>query len=106
MDSECNPQKVEFLYIYILLIATLRQPRRTVTLFLLQKSKPACNEDDGERMVHCSHGAAGHDEKAKATCGEHRCIGRLAWHIGQADQTSLQTLSSMHWQVGLVYRSG
>ena len=23
----------------------------------------------------------------------HRCIGRLAWHIGQADQTSLQTLS-------------
>ena len=32
------------------------------------KSKPACNEDDGERMAHCSHGAAGHDEKAKATC--------------------------------------
>ena len=31
------------------------------------KSKPACNEDDGERMAHCSHGAAGHDEKAKAT---------------------------------------
>jgi hypothetical protein len=24
-------------------------------------------------------------------------IGRLAWHIGQADQTSLQTQSSMHW---------
>ena len=23
----------------------------------------------------------------------HRCIGRLAWYIGQADQTSLQTLS-------------
>ena len=102
-------------YIYILLIATFRQPRRTVTLFLLQKSKQLAMR----MMVNEWYTAAmvlqgmmkrqrQHVESIDALAGwlgisvrltklhckrYHRCIGRLSWYIGQADQTSLQTLS-------------